>query len=130
MRENEVERYLKRRVEAEGGKCWKWVSPGRRGVPDRIVLLPGGRVLFVELKAPGQTERPDQVRVQDILRDLGCVVFSAVDSREKVEEVMRYAMAAVCVPAVQCGGDHRQPGAGALAVDGHGQNGDHADGDP
>ena len=67
MRENEIERYLKKRVETEGGKCWKWVSPGRRGVPDRMVLLPGGRLLFVELKAPGKTERPDQVRVLSLI---------------------------------------------------------------
>lgn len=88
MRESEIERYLKKQVEANGGKCWKWVSPGRRGVPDRIVIMPGGVVAFVELKAPGKTERPDQVRVQKILRDLGCLVYSSVDSKEAVDMII------------------------------------------
>lgn len=88
MRESEIERYLKKQVETNGGKCWKWVSPGRRGVPDRIVIMPGGVVAFVELKAPGKKERPDQEHVQKILRDLGCHVYSAVDSREKVDKLV------------------------------------------
>lgn len=88
MRESEIERYLKKQVVANGGKCWKWVSPGRRGVPDRIVIMPGGVVAFVELKAPGKTERPDQVRVQKILRDLGCQVYSSVDSKVKVDLII------------------------------------------
>lgn len=50
--EKEVEAYLVRRVKSMGGQCLKWVCPGNSGVPDRIVLLPGGRVCFVELKRP------------------------------------------------------------------------------
>ena len=88
MREKEIEAYLVRRVQEHGGKCWKWVSPGRAGVPDRIILLPGGMVAFAELKAPGQKERPLQVRTQAVLRGLGFRVFSAVDSKEKVEAVI------------------------------------------
>lgn len=87
MRESDVERYLRKQVEANGGKCWKWVSPGRRGVPDRIVIMPGGVVAFVELKAPGKTERADQVHVQKMLRDLGCRVYSSVDSKSDVDTV-------------------------------------------
>ena len=90
MRESDVERYLRKQVEANGGKCWKWVSPGRRGVPDRIVIMPGGVVAFVELKAPGKTERADQVHVQKMLRDLGCRIYSSVDSEEKVDKAVRY----------------------------------------
>lgn len=89
MRESEIERYLKKKVEENGGKCWKWVSPGRIGVPDRIVIMPGGVIYFVELKAPGKKERESQVRVQQILRKLGCIVFSSVDSREKVDSILR-----------------------------------------
>ena len=51
-REREVERALVGMVKRNGGLCLKWVCPGWSGVPDRIVLLPGGRVLFVETKRP------------------------------------------------------------------------------
>lgn len=50
MLEKDAEKFLKIEIEKRGGKCWKWVSPGRDGVPDRIVLLPGGRIYFVEMK--------------------------------------------------------------------------------
>ena len=50
--EKDIERKLKTMVERHGGLCLKWVCPGQAGVPDRIVLLPGGHALFVELKRP------------------------------------------------------------------------------
>ena len=50
--ERDIERKLRRAVEARGGKCLKWVCPGWAGVPDRIILLPGARVTFVETKRP------------------------------------------------------------------------------
>lgn len=50
--EKEIEHKLKRMVESHGGLCLKWVCPGWLGVPDRICLFPGGRVVFVELKRP------------------------------------------------------------------------------
>lgn len=53
MLEKDIEARLKRGVEQAGGLCLKWVSPGCTGVMDRIVLLPGGKVIFVELKKPG-----------------------------------------------------------------------------
>ena len=50
--EKEIEADLVALVNKHGGKCLKWVCPGWAGVPDRIVLLPGGRIVFVELKRP------------------------------------------------------------------------------
>ena len=89
MKESEIEEYLKHRVGGIGGQCWKRVSPGRLGVPDRILILPGGVIWFVETKAPGKTERPAQKYIQGILTTLGCMVWSSVDSREKVEGIIR-----------------------------------------
>ena len=50
--EKDIERALVEKLKRRGGYCLKWVCPGWAGVPDRIVLLPGGRVVFVELKRP------------------------------------------------------------------------------
>ena len=50
MRESELERILVDEVRKVGGRAYKWVSPGNDGVPDRIVILPGGRTIYVELK--------------------------------------------------------------------------------
>ena len=50
--EKDIETKLRKMVEAHGGLCLKWVCPGWSGVPDRIILLPGGRVMFVETKRP------------------------------------------------------------------------------
>ena len=52
MLERELEAKFARRVKSAGGLALKWVCPGHAGVPDRIVLLPGGRVAFVEMKKP------------------------------------------------------------------------------
>lgn len=70
--EREIERKLRQLVEKYGGLCLKWVCPGWSGVPDRIVLLPGGRVYFVELKRPkGGTISRLQLWWADKLRALG-----------------------------------------------------------
>lgn len=54
MLESKIEKRLKKEIELLGGKAMKFISPGEAGVPDRIVLLPEGHVIFVELKAPGK----------------------------------------------------------------------------
>lgn len=51
--EKSIENVLRKAVEAEGGLCLKWVCPGHKGVPDRMILFPGGIIAFVELKRPG-----------------------------------------------------------------------------
>ena len=89
MRESTIEARLRKAVERAGGRCLKWVCPGHTGVPDRIIIMPGGRVYFAELKAPGEKERARQEYVQQRLRKLGCTVFSSVDSVERTDEVMQ-----------------------------------------
>ena len=75
--EKEIERKLKVLVEGRlGGACLKWVCPGWSGVPDRIVLLPGGRVCFVELKRPeGSKVEPLQIWWKRRLENLGFRVW-------------------------------------------------------
>lgn len=51
--EKSIENVLRKAVEDEGGVCLKWICPGHRGVPDRMILFPGGIIAFVELKRPG-----------------------------------------------------------------------------
>lgn len=87
MREVAIERRLVSTVRAMGGICAKWVSPGLDGVPDRIVLLPGSRVGFVELKAPGKDLRPLQKKRKSQLEALGFSVFK-IDGPEHVKEVL------------------------------------------
>lgn len=83
MRENEIEAKLVKAVKAHGGVCWKFVSPGTAGVPDRIVLMPSGRIAFVEVKAPGEKPRPLQrVRIK-FLRRLGFKVY-VLDGAEQI----------------------------------------------
>lgn len=69
MRESVIEARLRDGVKAMGGICWKFVSPGTTGVPDRIIILPGGRIIFVELKADtGRTSDIQQYRINELRR--------------------------------------------------------------
>ena len=75
MRESSIEKALVSAVHKHGGWCLKFISPGCDGVPDRILLFPGGRVGFVEVKAPGRKPRPLQLVVMDRLRRFGFPVW-------------------------------------------------------
>ena len=87
MRERSIERHLVEEVERRGGFAPKLVSPGTDGMPDRLVILPGCGVAFVELKAPGEKPRPIQrKRIRDLV-GLGCSVY-VVASKERVGEVL------------------------------------------
>lgn len=79
--EKTVEAALVRRVKDLGGMCEKFVSPGRRSVPDRIATLPGNRIVFVEVKAPGKKPTPLQERDHERRRQLGCevVIISSIE---------------------------------------------------
>lgn len=89
MLESYLENRLRQKIRALGigARCLKFESPGFTGVPDRIILLPGGRVVFVEMKKPGKKERSRQRYVQAVLRELGFDVFSSVDCVEKINLV-------------------------------------------
>ena len=90
MLESAYEKKLRLRVKAlgHGAKCLKFVSPGFSGVPDRLILLPGGNLIFAETKKPGEKERKRQEYVQGLLRKLGFEVFSTVDSEQRIEAVI------------------------------------------
>ena len=89
MLESEVEKKLCKKVKEElHGRAFKFVSPGFNGVPDRIVLVPMGRIYFVETKAPGKKLRKLQEWVRDLIRGLGFVVLR-IDTVEKVEAFIR-----------------------------------------
>lgn len=75
MREREVEKALKKAVKDKGGLALKFVSPGFDGVPDRIILLPGAKIAFIELKAPGKKMRALQEKRKRQLEALGFWVF-------------------------------------------------------
>lgn len=85
MLERDIEKRLVNRIAALGGTCEKFTSPSRRSVPDRLVTLPGGRVEFVELKAPGKKPTPKQQLDHDRRRALGCVV-RVIDSMEVLND--------------------------------------------
>lgn len=89
VRESELERALREKVALARGRAPKWVSPGLRGVPDRIVLIPGQQVQFVELKAPGEPLRDDQARMHTWLAENGFSVWT-IDSLKGVERFMWY----------------------------------------
>ena len=87
MKETEIEKKLVKSVKAKGGIAPKFVSPGYAGMPDRLVLLPGGVFAFAELKAPGMKPRPLQVARHRMLRSLGFKVY-VIDGTEQIEEVL------------------------------------------
>lgn len=90
MLESDIESKLRKRIHTlgHGVKCLKFTSPGFTGVPDRIILLPGAHVIFVELKKPGKKERKRQEYVQGLLRKLGFEVYSSVRSTEQIDAIV------------------------------------------
>ena len=82
MAEKQIEQSLVTAVRKAGGWCPKFISPGLNGMPDRIVLMPGGRIAFVEVKAPGQKPRKLQIRRHARLKVLGFLVFVLDDPKE------------------------------------------------
>lgn len=79
--EKTIEAALVQRVKALGGMAEKFTSPAKRSVPDRIVTLPGGRIIFVECKSSGKKPTPAQQKDHELRRALGCEVL-VIDSLE------------------------------------------------
>lgn len=87
MSEKEIENYLVRKIKNKKGVAYKFTSPGNSGVPDRICMLPNGKLFFVELKSPGKKPRALQVNQIRKITDLGQRVY-VVDSKEMVDRVL------------------------------------------
>lgn len=87
MTEKDIEEYLRLGVKKLGGVAFKFTSPGNSGVPDRLIVMPGNRIYFVELKRPGGRTSPLQNSQISRLKDLGCRVL-VVDSKESAERFL------------------------------------------
>lgn len=87
MKEKHIEARFVCEVKSRGGIAPKFVSPGFDGMPDRLVLLPDGRMAFAEIKAPGKKPRPLQVSRHELLRRLGYRVY-VIDSTEQIGGVI------------------------------------------
>lgn len=84
MLERDVERALVKRVKALGGMAEKFTSPARRSVPDRLVTMPDGQIIFVELKAPGKKPTEAQERDHAKRRAMGCDV-RVIDNKDDAD---------------------------------------------
>lgn len=89
--EKEIEKKLVAAIKDLGGLCLKWICPGFTGVPDRIILLPGGRIAFAELKRPkGSKVAPLQKYWRRVLLGLGFrhyMIYTEDDVKKVIEEL-------------------------------------------
>lgn len=93
--EAKIEKYLEDKVLDLGGMCPKWTSPGMKGVPDRIVFMPGGLTVFVELKREkGGVISPIQAWRAQQLTNLGQKVFF-IHTREQIDRLIECLMQGV-----------------------------------
>lgn len=106
MKERDIEVLLREGVKQLGGKAYKWVSPGNAGVPDRIVILPGGIIHFVEIKQENGCMSNLQFVQQEKLRALGAVAVTLYGASavryylKRVEGMIRNEVKTVRLPAV------------------------------
>ena len=99
MREKSIEQKLVKAVKSAGGICPKLVCPGFDGMPDRMVLLPCGRLGFVEVKAPGRKPRALQISRHELLTHLGFRVY-VLDDPEQIGGILDGIQAA-CVSEIR-----------------------------
>lgn len=88
MEESRLERRLKKAIENLDGVALKLTVPNKRGMPDRMILLPGGRIYFVEMKAPGEKPRLLQRKRAKQLKALGFSVY-CLDSDEAIDNFLQ-----------------------------------------
>lgn len=88
MRERDIERYLVKKVKEAGGEIRKCLWIGRRGAPDRRVMIPGSKPCWVELKAPGKKPEPHQEREMRRMGELGEMTY-IVDCMEGVDLLLK-----------------------------------------
>jgi hypothetical protein len=87
MRESDIEKTLTIAVKKCGGLALKFISPGMSGVPDRLIMIKGGKLAFIELKAPGKKMRPLQIKRKRQLEELGFLVY-CIDNKDQVGGVL------------------------------------------
>ena len=87
LSERDIERWLIKAVRDLGGACPKLVCPGMDGMPDRLVLLPHGRIAFAEVKSPGKRPRPLQASRHRLLKSLGFRVY-VIDAPEQIGGIL------------------------------------------
>ncbi|MDH4657340.1 VRR-NUC domain-containing protein [Corynebacterium pyruviciproducens] len=87
MREKDIEQKFKKAVEAHGGICLKLDPTTLVGIPDRLAILPGNHIAFIELKAPGKHPRPIQIHRHNQLRAIGCKV-GILDNPNNIESLI------------------------------------------
>ena len=106
MKERDIEVLLREGVKQLGGRAYKWVSPGNAGVPDRIVILPGGIIHFVEIKQENGCMSNLQFVQQEKLRALGAVAVTLYGASavryylKRVEGMIRNEVKTARLPAV------------------------------
>ena len=86
--EKAIENKLRKATKDMGGIALKFISPGMSGVPDRLILLPGKRLAFVEVKAPGEQPRPLQLARHRLLRGLGFKVY-VLNEAEQIQQILK-----------------------------------------
>ena len=87
MREKYIEQKLVKAVKAAGGIAPKFISPGLAGMPDRLVLLPEGKIAFIEVKGYGIKPRPLQIKRHGMLRQLGFKVY-VLDEQRRIGGIL------------------------------------------
>ena len=87
MMESKIERYFGAKITEKRGLFIKFTSPTMAGLPDRLLLLPGGKVIFIEFKAPGEVMRPQQLVRKKKLESLGFEVY-CIESKETADIIL------------------------------------------